>query len=145
MNIINYGIVSVSSTKESPKNVNIRLRYRLGKRIQSPFAAFDLRVACLLPPRLLVPLHFIFPKYSDWESTGIKKRFRDLVKESVRDLEASTAKRMSVHMTHKVEAHRIFRILLTDSVQQMIRLHRMMDAQFQHYRQILGVGCDESN
>jgi hypothetical protein len=53
------------------------------------------------------------------------------VEEGVRDLEASTAKRMSVHMTHKVEARRMFLTLLTDSVQQMLKLHRMMDAQFQ--------------
>jgi hypothetical protein len=52
---------------------------------------------------------------------------------------------MSVHMTHKVAAHRIFLPFLTDSVQQMLKLHWMMDAQFQGYRQVLGVGCDESN
>jgi hypothetical protein len=60
-------------------------------------------------------------------------------------LEASTSKTMSVHMTHKVESHRIFLTLLTDLVQQMLKLHRMMDAQFQRYRQVLGVGCEKSN
>jgi hypothetical protein len=33
-------------------------------------------------------------------------------------------------MAHKVEAHRIFLTLLTDSVQHMLKLHRMMEAQF---------------
>jgi hypothetical protein len=60
----------------------------------------------------------------------IKKGFRDLVDEGVRALEASTAKRMSVHMTRKVAAHQIFLNLLTDSFQQMLKLHRIMDAQF---------------
>jgi hypothetical protein len=75
----------------------------------------------------------------------MKIGFRDLLEESVRALEASTSKRMSVHLTHKAAAHRIFLTLLTDSVQQMLKLHRMMDAQFQRYRKVLGVGYDESN
>jgi hypothetical protein len=60
-------------------------------------------------------------------------------------LEASLSKRMSVHMPHKLEALRIFLTLLTDSVQQMLKLHRIMDAQFQRYHGVLGTGCDESN
>jgi hypothetical protein len=52
---------------------------------------------------------------------------------------------MSVHVPHKVEAHRIFLTLLTDSVRQMLKLHRMMDAQSQRYHGVLGTGCDESN
>jgi hypothetical protein len=48
-------------------------------------------------------------------------------------------------MTRKVAAHQIFLTLLTDSVQQMLKLHRMIDAKFQRYRQVLGVGCDKSN
>jgi hypothetical protein len=52
---------------------------------------------------------------------------------------------MSVHMTHKVAARWIFLTLLFDSVQQMLKPHRMMDIQFQRYQQVLGVGCDESN
>jgi hypothetical protein len=67
------------------------------------------------------------------------------VEEGVKALEASLSKRMSVHMPHKVEAHRIFLTLLMDSVQQMLKLHRMMDAQFQRYRGVLGTGCDKSN
>jgi hypothetical protein len=67
------------------------------------------------------------------------------VEEGGRALEASTAKRISVHMTHKVAARRIFLTLLTDSVQQMLKIQRTMEAQFQRYRQVLRVGCDESN
>jgi hypothetical protein len=67
------------------------------------------------------------------------------VEEGVNALEASLSKRMSVHMPHKVEAHRIFLTLLTDSARKMLKMHRMMDAQFQWYRAVLGTGCDESN
>jgi hypothetical protein len=88
---------------------------------------------------------FAISEYSKWESTGIKRRFRDQVEEVVKALEASLSKRMSVHMPHKVEDHRIFLTILTDSVQQIFKLHRMMDAQFQRYRGVLGTGCDESN
>jgi hypothetical protein len=48
-------------------------------------------------------------------------------------------------MMHKVEAHRIFLTLLTDSVQHMLKLHRMMEAQFFLYRSVLGTGCDDGN
>jgi hypothetical protein len=67
------------------------------------------------------------------------------VEEGVKSLKASLSKRMSVHMPHKVESHCIFITLLTDSVQQMLKLHRVMDAQFQLYRGVLGTGCDEIN
>jgi hypothetical protein len=84
-------------------------------------------------------------EYSKWESTGIKRGFRDQVEEGVKSLEASLSKIMSVHMPHKVEAHRIFLTLLMDSAQQVFSLHRMMDAHFQRYRGVLGTGCDEIN
>jgi hypothetical protein len=48
-------------------------------------------------------------------------------------------------MTHKAAAGRIFITLLTDSVQQMLKLNLMMDAQFQLYQQVLGVSRDDSN
>jgi hypothetical protein len=83
--------------------------------------------------------------FSKWESTGIKKGFQDQVEEGVRALEASLSRSMSVHMTHKVEAHRIFLTLLTDSVQHMLKLHRMMEAQFFRYHSVLGIGCDDGN
>jgi hypothetical protein len=84
-------------------------------------------------------------EYSKWESTGIKRSLWDQVEEGVKALEASLSKRMSVHMPQKVEARRIFLTLLTDSFQQILKLHRTMDAQFQRYRGFLGIGCDESN
>jgi hypothetical protein len=48
-------------------------------------------------------------------------------------------------MTHKVEAHRIFLTFLTDSVQHMLNLHSLMEAQFFWYRSVLGTGCDDGN
>jgi hypothetical protein len=48
-------------------------------------------------------------------------------------------------MPHKVEARRIFLTLLTDSVQQMLKLQQTMGAQFLRYHGILGSSCDESN
>jgi hypothetical protein len=50
---------------------------------------------------------------------------------------------MSVHTRHKVEVHRFFLTLLTDSVQHMLKLHRMMEAQFFRYRSVMGTGCDD--
>jgi hypothetical protein len=60
-------------------------------------------------------------------------------------LESSLSRSMSVHMTHNVEAHWIFLTLLTDSVQHMLKLHRMLEAQFLRYRSVLGTGCDDGN
>jgi hypothetical protein len=42
-------------------------------------------------------------EFSRWESTGIKKSFRDQVEEGFRAFESSLSPSMSVHMTHKVE------------------------------------------
>jgi hypothetical protein len=67
-------------------------------------------------------------EYSKWESTGIKKVFWDQVEDGVKALELSLSRRISVHMTHSVEAHRMLLTLLTDSVQQMMKLHLMLDA-----------------
>jgi hypothetical protein len=52
---------------------------------------------------------------------------------------------MMVHLAHKGTAHRIFITLLTESVQQLLKLHRMIDCQFLRYRTVLGVACDEGN
>jgi hypothetical protein len=52
---------------------------------------------------------------------------------------------MMVHLAHKGTAHQIFLTLLTESVQQLLKLHRMMDCQFLRYRTVLGVACDEGN
>jgi hypothetical protein len=76
--------------------------------------------------------------FSKWESTGIKKGFRDQVEEGVRSLESSLSRSMSVRMTHKVESHRIFLTLLIDSVQHMLKLHRIMEEQFFPFSQCFG-------
>jgi hypothetical protein len=57
-------------------------------------------------------------------------------------LDSSLSRSMSVHMTHKVEAHRILLIYL---VQHMLKLHRMTEAQFFRYRSVLGTGYDDDN
>jgi hypothetical protein len=70
----------------------------------------------------------VISDFSKWESNGIKKAFFDQVEEGVRALESSLSRSMSVHMTHKVDAHRMFLTLLTDSVQHLLKLHRAMEA-----------------
>jgi hypothetical protein len=52
---------------------------------------------------------------------------------------------MMVHLAHKGTTHRILLTLLTESVQQLLKLHRMMDCQFLRYRTVLGLACDEGN
>jgi hypothetical protein len=52
---------------------------------------------------------------------------------------------MIFHLAHKGTAHRIFLTLLTESLQQLLKLHRMMDCQFLRYRTVMGVACDEGN
>jgi hypothetical protein len=83
--------------------------------------------------------------FGKWESTGIKKGFHDQVEEGVRALKSSLSRSMSVHMTHKVEARCMFVTLLTDLVQHMLKLHRMMEAQLFRYYSVLGIGCDDGN
>jgi hypothetical protein len=83
--------------------------------------------------------------YDKWISTGLKRGFNDQIEEVARTLEATMSKRMLVHLGHKHNAHPIFLTLLTDSVQQMLKLHRMMDSQFLRYQTVLGTACDEGN
>jgi hypothetical protein len=83
--------------------------------------------------------------YDKWVSLGIRQGFRDKVEKSSQALESSISKQMMVHLVHKGTAHRIFLTLLTESVQQLLKLHRMMDYQFLRYRTVLGVACDEGN
>jgi hypothetical protein len=67
------------------------------------------------------------------------------VEKSAQALESSISKQMMVHLAHKGTAHRIFLTLLTESVQQLLKVHRMMDCQFLRYRTVLVVACDEGN
>jgi hypothetical protein len=44
--------------------------------------------------------------------------------------------RMVVHLVHTPVAQRIFITLLADSMQQLLKLHRIMDQQFLRYREL---------
>jgi hypothetical protein len=83
--------------------------------------------------------------YDKLVSTGLKRGFRDQIKDDVKKLEATMSKRMLVNLGHKYNAHRIFLALLPDSVHQVLKLHRMMDGQFPRYRTILGTACNGRN
>jgi hypothetical protein len=83
--------------------------------------------------------------YDKWVSMGIKQGLRDQAEESVTALESSLSKQMMVHLAHKGNARRIFLTLLTESLQQMLKLHRMMDNQFLRYLTVLGAECEEGN
>jgi hypothetical protein len=78
-------------------------------------------------------------------SWGIAQGFRDKVEKSAQALESSISKQMMVHLAHKGTAHRIFLTLLAEYVQQLLKLHRMMDCQFLRCLTALGVACDEGN
>jgi hypothetical protein len=67
------------------------------------------------------------------------------VEDGVKALESSLSHRMSIHMTHKVEAHQMFLTLLTELVQYMLKLHRMTDGQLLRCRDVLRSSCDKSN
>jgi hypothetical protein len=60
-------------------------------------------------------------------------------------LESSLSRKIMVQLVPKEVVNRIFLTLLTGSVQQMLKLHRMMDGHFLRCRTVLGVGCDEGN
>jgi hypothetical protein len=77
--------------------------------------------------------------YDKWITLGIRQGFRDKVEKSAQALESSISKQMMVHLAHKGNAHRIFLALLTESVQQLLKLHIMMDCQFLRYLRVLGV------
>jgi hypothetical protein len=83
--------------------------------------------------------------YDKWTSTGLKRVFRDQIEEATRTFEGVMSKRMPVHLWHKYNDHRIFLTLMTDSVQQMIKLHQMMDRLFLRYQTVLWTACDEGN
>jgi hypothetical protein len=75
----------------------------------------------------------------------LKKDFHDQVEEGGRALEYFLSRSMSVHMTHQFEADRVFLTLLTEPVQHMLKLHRMMEAQFWRFHSVLGTGCHDGN
>jgi hypothetical protein len=67
------------------------------------------------------------------------------VEKSAQALESSLSKQMMVHLAHKGTADGIFLTLLTEFVQQLLKLHMMMDCQFLRYRTVMGIACDEGN
>jgi hypothetical protein len=83
--------------------------------------------------------------YDNLISLGIRQGLRDKVEKSAQALESSISKQMMVHLAHKETAHRILLTLLTASVQELLKLHRMMDFQFLRYCTVMGVACDEGN
>jgi hypothetical protein len=68
--------------------------------------------------------------YDKWVSLGVRPGFRDKVEKSAQALESSISKQMMVHLAHKGTARRIFLTLIVESVQQLLKLHRIMDCQF---------------
>jgi hypothetical protein len=84
-------------------------------------------------------------QYDKWVSNGTRQGFIDQAEESSKSLESSMSKRMLVHLAHKGNAHRVFLTLVTYSVQQILKLHRMMGRQFVCHRTVLGAGYDEGN
>jgi hypothetical protein len=83
--------------------------------------------------------------YDKWVSLGIRQGFRDKMETLAQALESSLSKQMMIHLAHKGAARRIFLTLLTESVQQLLKLHKMMDCQFLCYLTVLGIGCNEGN
>jgi hypothetical protein len=67
------------------------------------------------------------------------------VEGGVKALETMVICLMGVPLVRKPLAQRVFTTLLTDSVQQLLKLHRMMDIHFLRYQTVLGTSCEEVN
>jgi hypothetical protein len=52
---------------------------------------------------------------------------------------------MSVQLRHRPDVHRLFLLMLTDSVNQMFKSHQMLYEQFRRYREVLGSSPDDDN
>jgi hypothetical protein len=52
------------------------------------------------------------------------------VEEEIRRVEASTTSKMSVQLRNRPEAHRLYLLMLTESVNQLFKFHEMLDGQF---------------
>jgi hypothetical protein len=72
--------------------------------------------------------------YDKWRSSGSKLGFRASVEDEIRRVEASTTSKMSVQLRNRPEAHRLFLLMLTESVNQMCKIHQMLDGKFLRYR-----------
>jgi hypothetical protein len=67
------------------------------------------------------------------------------VEDEIRRVEASTTSKMSVQLRNCPEAHRLFLLMLTESVNQMFKFHQMLDGQLLRYREVLGPSSDDDN
>jgi hypothetical protein len=74
--------------------------------------------------------------YDKWCSSGSKLGFRASVEDEIRRVESSTTSKMSVQLRNRPEAHRLFLLMLTQSVNQMRKFHQMLDGQFLRYREV---------
>jgi hypothetical protein len=77
--------------------------------------------------------------------TENKQGFCASVEDEIRRVEASTTTKTSVQLGLRPEAHRLFLLMLTDSVNQMFKFHQMLDGQFLRYREVLGPSSDDEN
>jgi hypothetical protein len=62
-----------------------------------------------------------------------------------RAVDASTTSKMLVQLRNRPEAHRLFLLMVTESVNQMCEFHQMLDGQFLRYREVLGPSSDDDN
>jgi hypothetical protein len=83
--------------------------------------------------------------YDKWFSTGLKKCFHDQVVDAAKTFETTLSRRLVVQLGHKHNARRIFITLLIDSIQNMLKIHRMMDGRFLRYRTVLETARDDGN
>jgi hypothetical protein len=83
--------------------------------------------------------------YEKWRSSGSKLGFRAPVEEEKRRVEASTTSKMSVQLQNRPEAHRLFLLMLTESVNQIRKFDQMLDGQFLRYHEVLCPSSDDDN
>jgi hypothetical protein len=83
--------------------------------------------------------------YDKWLSSRSKLGFRASAEDEIRRVEASTTSKMSVQLWNCPEAHRLFLLMLTESVNQMCKFHQILDGQLLRYREVLGPPSDDDN
>jgi hypothetical protein len=67
------------------------------------------------------------------------------VEDEIRRVEASTTLKMFVQLRNRPEAHRLFLLMLMESVNQMRKFQQMLDGQLLRYRKVLGPSSDDDN
>jgi hypothetical protein len=83
--------------------------------------------------------------YDKCRSSGSKFGFRASVEDEIRRVKASTTSKMSVQLRNRPEPHRLFLLMLTESVNQMRKFHQILDGQFLRYRKVSGPSSDDDN